>query len=94
VEAKIPVPYYSESEGTIGINIQLNNVYDPADTGSGAYNGGFYGAQYNNPVVIALSDTAAKAPSGSDKTGDMIGVVIALLAVSGTAITVLKKKEF
>ena len=93
VEAKIPIPYYSESAGTIGINIQLNNVYDPADTGSGAYNGGFYGAQYTNPQVMALVDTAAKAPAADD-TGDMIGVVVALLAVSGTAITVLKKKEF
>ena len=93
VEAKIPIPYYSESEGTIGINVQLNNVYDPTDTGDGSKNGGFYGAQFNNPHVIALSDTAAKAPAADD-TGDMIGVVVALLAVSGTAITVLKKKEF
>ena len=30
----------------------------------------------------------------NDNTGDMIGVVIALLAVSGIGITVLKKKEF
>lgn len=30
----------------------------------------------------------------NDNTGDMIGVVVALLAVSGLGITVLKKKEF
>ena len=30
----------------------------------------------------------------SDGTGDMIGVVVALLAISGLGITVLKKKEF
>lgn len=34
-----------------------------------------------------------EAPS-SDETGDMIGVVVAMLAVSGMGITVLKKKEF
>ncbi len=100
VEAKIPIPYYSESEGTIGINIQLNNVYDPADTGSGAYNGGFYGAQYNNPVIVELIDTEAVAPVIPDPvdptppTGDAISLVVALLAVSGTALVVLKKKEF
>ena len=94
VEAKIPVPYYSESEGTIGINIQLNNVYDPTDTGDGSKNGGFYGAQYNNPVVIALSNTAAKAPSSSDDTGDAISLVVAMLAVSALGIAVMKKKEF
>ena len=95
VEAKIPVPYYSESEGTIGINIQLNNVYDAdANTDTGNKKGGFYGAQYNNPVVIALSNTAAKAPAGSDETGDAISLVIAMLAVSALGITVMKKKEF
>ena len=99
VEAKIPVPYYSKSEGTIGINIQLNNVYDAdANTDTGNKQGGFYGAQYNNPVIIALSDTAAVAPAEPIEppvdTGDSIGVVLALLAVSGTALVVLKKKEF
>ena len=37
-----------------------------------------------------LTVTAVK----NDESGDMIGVVIALLAVSGMGITVLKKKEF
>ena len=99
VEAKIPIPYYSESEGTIGINVQLNNVYDPADTGSGAYNGGFYGAQYNNPVVIVLSETEAVAPVDPDpsnpKDGDSISVFVALMAVSAIgAAVIIKKKEF
>ena len=37
--------------------------------------------------------TTAASGGGSDETGDMIGVVVALLAVSGLGITVLKKKE-
>jgi len=106
VEAKLPIPYASESEGTIAINIQLNNVYDPADTGSGAYNGGFYGAQFATaPTTLALSDVAAVAPveptepinppsEPTPPTGDAIGLVVALMAVSGMALVVLKKKEF
>ena len=31
---------------------------------------------------------------GSDETGDMIGIVIAMLAVSGMGITLLRKREF
>ena len=86
-EAKLPIPYASESEGTIVINVQLNNAYSNGSFGS-------YGEQFGgSPDTIVLSDTAAKAPAADD-TGDMIGVVVALLAVSGTAITVLKKKEF
>ena len=40
---------------------------------------------------MELSDEAPEAPP---KTGDPIGIVLALMAVSGSALVVLKKKEF
>lgn len=69
-EAKIPVPYASESEGTIAINLQLNNIYTydaAAGNGSatsGDANFGFYGAQFAvAPSIIVLSNTAATEPA-------------------------------
>jgi len=68
-EAKIPVPYASESEGTIAINLQLNNIYaydaaagnGSATPGDGKF--GFYGSQFQTaPTTIALSDTVAELP--------------------------------
>lgn len=54
------------------------NPYDPA-----------------NPWSAPAGDvTISINYAGSDDTGDMIGVVVAMLAVSGMGITVLKKKEF
>ena len=103
VEAKLPIPYASESEGTIIINLQLNNVYDPADTGSGAYNGGFYGAQFSTAgTTIVLSETAATAPSvptapatepENPKTGDAFSMIIAMMAVSAMGIAVVVGKK-
>ena len=68
-EAKIPVPYASESEGTIAINLQLNNIYTyTAENGNGSATPndgqfGFYGAQFATaPTTIVLSDTAATEP--------------------------------
>ncbi len=99
VEAKLPIPYYSESEGVLAINVQLNNVYD-AEVNSKVdnYNGGFYGKQYKeaeiDATIAALSDKEASV-GGSDSTGDPIALVAALLAVSALGITVVaKKKEF
>ena len=96
----------SESEGTIIINLQLNNVYDPADTGSGAYNGGFYGAQFSTAgTTIILSDTEAKVPTtpenptpdvpdeSNPKSGDTISVFVALMAVSAMGIAVVAGKK-
>ena len=56
------------------------NAYDPANMW----------ASPAGDVTISI----AYAGSDSDETGDMIGVVVAMLAVSGMGITVLKKKEF
>ncbi len=105
VEAKIPVAWYSESEGTIGFNIQLNNCYDAdANTDTGNKKGGYYGAQFQNGPehIVALSDTPAVSeppvtePSdpGISETGDVISLIVAMLAVSGLGITVVSKKKF
>lgn len=48
-------------------------------------------AASNLPVTVTGVYWVAES---NDNTGDMIGVVVALLAVSGVGITVLKKKEF
>lgn len=68
-EAKIPVPYASESEGTVAINLQLNNIYayDAASGNGSATPGdgkfGFYGAQFQTaPTTVLLSETKAVAP--------------------------------
>ncbi len=106
VEAKLPIPYYSESEGTLAINVQLNNVYDAGvNANVGESNCGFYGKQFSAEVldatVVSLSDTAAEGPKDPVQdpdnagTGDMISVIVALAAVSAAgAAIVLKKKEF
>ncbi len=105
VEAKLPIPYYMESENTVAINVQLNNVYDAGVNANVAgSNCGFYGKQYTNigneldAHVCVLSNTSADAPaSGNDNpgTGDAIAVIAALAAVSAVgAAIVLKKKEF
>lgn len=105
-EAKIPVPYASESEGTIAINLQLNNIYayDAASgNGSATPNDGkfgFYGSQFQTaPTTIVLSDTAVTTPDpeGPSKTGNVVLSVLAgLLTVSaiGGAVLIGKKKEF
>ncbi len=101
VEAKLPIPYYSESEGVLAINVQLNNVYDAnVNANVAGSNCGFYGKQYTNigneldATIAALSDKEASV-GGSDSTGDPIALVAALLAVSALGITVVaKKKEF
>ncbi len=103
VEAKIPVPYYMESEQSLAINVQLNNVYDEnVNTNVGNFNCGFYGKQYSNagqPLdanMAVLSDDSAMPPVGdSDPTGDAISLVFAMLAVSGLGIAVISgKKKF
>lgn len=93
VEAKLPIPYASKSEGTIAINTQLNNAYsDGSKFGS-------YGAQYTiAPTILALSDTSAETPSKPDVnpgTGDMAiaGLVVAMMAATA-GVVVMKKKEF
>lgn len=48
---------------------------------------------YSSISGVPTADTGSGDEGGSDETGDMIGVVVALLAVSGLGITVLKKKE-
>lgn len=105
-EAKLPIPYASVSEGTIVINVQLNNSHDAAAPSA---KGSSYGEQYGgNPTTIVLSDTAAVAPQppvggdtppvGGDTppTGDIFSVVIGVMAVSALGIAVVngKKKEF
>lgn len=96
-EAKMPIPYASESEGTIVINVQLNNAYS-----NGSY--GSYGEQWaGDRTTIVLSNTAATAPTppvvnpdpSTPPTGDAISVIVALMAISAIgAAVVLKKKEF
>lgn len=52
-------------------------------------------AIFLNEFVLSLVEAAEIAPIEPPvDTGDPIGVVLALLAVSGTALVVLKKKEF
>lgn len=103
-EAKFPIPWASESEGTIVINVQLNNAYSNGNYGS-------YGEQYGvntDYTTIILSDTEAKVetpdpepttPNPDDsnaETGDTISVFVAMMAVSavGMAVVIGKKKEF
>lgn len=43
--------------------------------------------------VAAITDITVTAASGLPQTGDMIGVVVALMAISGTALISLKKKH-
>jgi len=95
-EAKMPIPYASESEGTIVINVQLNNAYS-----NGSY--GSYGEQWaGDRTTIVLSETAATVPSvptapatkpENPKTGDAIAMVVALMAVSAMGIAVVAGKK-
>ena len=100
----MPIPYASESEGTIVINVQLNNSHDAADPDA---KGSSYGEQFGGDrTTILLSDTAAtnpQPPVGGD-TGDnnpptgniFFSVAIGVIAVStiGCAVLIGKKKEF
>ena len=110
VEVKLPIPYYDLStKDSVGINLQLNNVY-AADTDSSNIterHGGAYGTQghsegLNSRIIIHLSDkTASDAPATDgdvpSKTGDVaISVLGGMLAVSaiGGAVIISKKKKF
>ena len=54
---------------------------------------GCYADKYDSgKLTLTPVNAGSGDEGGSDETGDMIGVVIALLAVSGMGITVLKKK--
>ena len=93
-EVKLPIPYASESEGTVVINVQLNNAYSSGDFGS-------YGEQFGgNPDTLLLSATAAEAPKtegdqpANPKTGDALAMVIAMMAVATLGIVVIGKKKF
>ena len=57
------------------------------------YNVERHGGPTAGGLTYSTLSANVKSVSGSDETGDMIGVVVALLAVSGLGITVLKKKE-
>lgn len=63
VEMKVKTPYYRKSEGTVAINVQLNNIYtaDADDSVWGSIPGGCYGtqAEKHEPVIVTLSDTPA-----------------------------------
>lgn len=107
VEMKVPLACYDDSNSTIGINVQLNNIYT-ADTDAsnivsydenwnviGQKPHGLYGKQYKNPTVYNLSSEAVKAdPVTPPATGDIVSVFVALMAVSATGIAVLTKKKF
>lgn len=59
VEMKVAIPYYRKSEGTVAINVQLNNVY-AADSDASNWdirNGGCYGTQpaKHDPIIVTLS---------------------------------------
>lgn len=59
VEMKVAIPYYRKSEGSVAINVQLNNVY-AADSDASNWdirNGGCYGTQpaKHEPMVVFLS---------------------------------------
>lgn len=93
-EVKLPIPYASESEGTVVINVQLNNAYSSGDFGS-------YGEQFGgNPDTLLLSATAAEAPKtegdqpDNPNTGDALAMVIAMMAVATLGIVVIGKKKF
>ena len=53
---------------------------------------GCYADKADSGKLTVTAVNAGGNEGGSDETGDMIGIVIALLAVSGMGITVLKKK--
>ncbi len=115
VEAKLPIPYYMESEGSLAINVQLNNVYDAnVNENVAGSNCGFYGKQFTNPgneldaIMAVLSDTAATVPQPPvtdpqppvtdpeppiTNTGDVIAVIVAMLAISGLGIAVVAGKK-
>jgi len=60
VEMKTDIPYYRKSEGTVAINVQLNNVYAADSDASNwdARNGGCFGTQpaKHQPIVVELSE--------------------------------------
>ena len=63
VEMKVKIPYYRKSEGTVALNVQLNNTY-AADSDASNWdtrNGGCYGTQpaKHDPIVVALSDKSS-----------------------------------
>jgi len=60
VEMKTAIPYYRKSEGTVAINVQLNNVY-AADSDASNWdtrNGGCFGTQpaRHQPIIVELSE--------------------------------------
>ena len=76
-------PAVSSETITVAAGDEIQIIFNPYDAAN----------PWNTPagdVTISI----AYAGSDSDETGDMIGVVVAMLAVSGMGITVLKKKEF
>lgn len=65
VEAKIPLSFYDETNTSIGINVQLNNIAS-ADTNAGNVAdsvAGFFGSQATgaDPIILTLADMTAPA---------------------------------
>ena len=88
---------------TIPAHTTVYEITGPIFFGASDKIAGIFTEQDNKVVILRMRSVPAVDATGIHTfepieppvdTGDPIGVVLALLAVSGTALVVLKKKEF